>query len=556
MNFDTLLNSLLGTYYCNNQYYIETYDIYNNSLKKEFIDNLPSLKDNSTTTTFINENKNIKYDAFCINCRKNIILNENLNCKTHNIKYFKDIIIDIDINSLESNLKKIIDNYERILKIIEEKIYNFKKRNNAQIVLAKKLIENYKIHINNLNYQIILNTKNILKFNEIQLKSFLEYNTLFDYDFNILKDFSIYNYINDELKIENIQMNTEILYNSSHEIENVIILEKRKKLIFNIKNNIYMVNMEKFIQEDEIESNLSIKLINLMKDKETILISCSSSIKKLRIENNKLILENFLENIIINSPGVIINYENEYAWTSRTHIGFSKREFFDINENLSEENISNSFGYKIKLYNLFEFKNDILFILLFVGFDHHYERDGSIRLGSYKKSVCKDQFFTLEEHESISTNDFKLYEYKSNNVIIFGKIAVHIIDVLNWELIKKIYISEKLIKNSFYLKEFSLYLIFFSKSTGKDIDEFYNDINVNYLLSKKDEDFDMMLMRIRDDCNNITLKMRSNLSISGIYYNEIISDNELNLNLINVVKDTIKFYKFINIKKSIEMKNN
>ena len=46
-----------------------------------------------------------------------------------------------------------------------EKIYNFKQRNENQILLAKNLIESYKTNIDNLNYQIILNTKNILNFN-------------------------------------------------------------------------------------------------------------------------------------------------------------------------------------------------------------------------------------------------------------------------------------------------------------------------------------------------------------------------------------------------------
>ena len=48
-----------------------------------------------------------------------------------------------------------------------EKIYNFKQRNENQILLAKNLIESYKTNIDNLNYQIILNTKNILNFNYI-----------------------------------------------------------------------------------------------------------------------------------------------------------------------------------------------------------------------------------------------------------------------------------------------------------------------------------------------------------------------------------------------------
>ena len=112
MKSNLLFNSLIGTYYSDIQYYTEAYGIYRNSLQKEGINNLTSLKDDDITN-FINENKNIKQNAFCINYRKNININENLNCKTHNIKYIKNLIIDIDIKILEINLKNIIKNYKK-----------------------------------------------------------------------------------------------------------------------------------------------------------------------------------------------------------------------------------------------------------------------------------------------------------------------------------------------------------------------------------------------------------------------------------------------------------
>ena len=52
----------------------------------------------------------------------------------------------------------------------------FKQRNEKQILLAKKIIEAYKNNINNLNYQIIMNTKNLLHFNQIKFKDFEEFN--------------------------------------------------------------------------------------------------------------------------------------------------------------------------------------------------------------------------------------------------------------------------------------------------------------------------------------------------------------------------------------------
>ena len=78
-----------------------------------------------------------------------------------------------------------------------EKIYNFKQRNENQILLAKNLIEAYKTNIDNLNYQIILNTKNILNFNYIDYKLIIQNNLPFDFEYNILKEFPISNYINE-----------------------------------------------------------------------------------------------------------------------------------------------------------------------------------------------------------------------------------------------------------------------------------------------------------------------------------------------------------------------
>ena len=48
--------------------------------------------------------------------------------------------------------------------------------------------------------------------------------------------------------------------------------------------------------------------MNLMDDRETILISQEKYIEKLSVENNNLILENFLcKNIYIDKPAIIIN---------------------------------------------------------------------------------------------------------------------------------------------------------------------------------------------------------------------------------------------------------
>ena len=80
----------------------------------------------------------------------------------------------------------------------------------------------------------------------------------------------------------------------------MVLLEKKNKLIYNIEKKIFLFDVKKYKIEDQVKSDLAILLMNLMDDRETILISQEKYIEKLSVENNNLILENFLcKNIYI-----------------------------------------------------------------------------------------------------------------------------------------------------------------------------------------------------------------------------------------------------------------
>ena len=119
-------------------------------------------------------------------------------------------------------------------------------------------------------------------------------NLPFDFEYNILKEFPISNYINETISIEKIQKNLEIKIDSKDTIDNVLSFPNRNNLIFNTTNKTPLFNTKKYKIEDEIESDSKILFLNLMDDKETILISHENSIEQLKIENDKLKLENFL----------------------------------------------------------------------------------------------------------------------------------------------------------------------------------------------------------------------------------------------------------------------
>ena len=87
MEDEKIKNSLIGTFYENNKYYIQIYDINKNAIQKELMSELEFPKEAKNT---INNNENIKNEVFCFNCKRNINLTLKSECKMHNIKYLKN----------------------------------------------------------------------------------------------------------------------------------------------------------------------------------------------------------------------------------------------------------------------------------------------------------------------------------------------------------------------------------------------------------------------------------------------------------------------------------
>ena len=453
------------------------------------------------------------------------------------------------------------------MKYIEKKIKYFKRRNENQILLAKRMIETYKTNINNLNYQIILNSKNVLNFNNINLKSLTQNDSLINLDFNILKEFSVYNYVNERISIEKIQKNLEIKFNYDSPIDCVILLENKKKLIFNIDNKIFLLNTHNYKIEHQIESSSDIILLNLMEDKETILISHSNNIEKLKIENGKLILQQFLSKVHIYIPGIIINYKNEIAWTNGFNIGFADKNYNIMGSYESQEmaSLDNSGGYKGNIINLFHYKDDILFIFDFISYNHHMESFETFEFGSYKRKSNYSQFLSLESfgyYENVWINaqsDYKIYPFKNDKIILFGIKYIIIIDICNWEKIKKIEIKNKKIQNSFHLNN-SLFLVFFLDKEQKKSNDFYEilESDGNGELTENNEKNVVSLMKIYDNFHQILFENAINFDSSRIYYNSKEGSNKYGLDrdIIVISDDKMKFFSFINVKNFIEMKNN
>ena len=199
---------LIGTFYDNRNYYVESIDLEKN-IKKNLITEFLAEEKNK-----INLQEDINNIGFCLTCINNVTSKSLSICKDHSIIYFSDLIKSINIEEIENNLNNIIDIYNETIKTIEERIKNFKQRNDNQILFAKKIIDIYKncIKSNNLTYQTFLNTKNILNFNEINKDNFINVKKPIDFEFNILKAFSIDNYLGKEILFEKVQKKSRILF--------------------------------------------------------------------------------------------------------------------------------------------------------------------------------------------------------------------------------------------------------------------------------------------------------------------------------------------------------
>ena len=536
MSGNLIKNTFIGTSYENGNYYIQTVDL-NNDINKIL------LKDFLLEKEDINNSQNEKYIGFCLDCNKNI---NNPNCEKHSVKYFKDIIENINIKEIENNFNIIIDKYNNNIKLLEEKIKEMKKRNDELILLVKKMINIYNCSFktNNFTFQLLLNIKNILNFNEIDKFILNEQNYSVNFNYNILKEFPIMNYIENKLSNDKIQKSTKLSFNI--DIKSILLLNKMKKMIIYSKDKIILINSKNFLYEDEICSDKPIISLNLMKDKKTILVSYRVSIKKLKIENNKMILEDYLNNVDISEPGIIINYKNDIAWTNKSFIGFSSKKVFNIDNTLDlNYDQRNSRKYSIYLMNLYSYNdNTILFVYYYKTNYSSTFGSSSIFFNQYKndenkyKNIIFDDFNNTQE--LLIYKNYKIYNYKDNKVIVFGNQAIFIIDIVNWSIIEKINPSKKSqIINSFPLND-SYYVIFLKAER----DLFFG------LYKEQEDQNNMLFINFDNKFNKIIYKANyDEEKTNQIFFNIINNKKSPATQIILIKKNKMYLYEFINLKK-------
>ena len=522
--------------------------------------------------------KSIDYDNNeQISLLSNILIDENniKNIKSsnkiinfHNAEYFKEKIKDINVDGIEKQFKKIHDDYNEVITILEERIKKFKIKIDKQFQLAKKIIDFYNLAIksNKITYQIIINTKNILQFNPIIKNEFFPKENQINFDYNLLKTFSIDQFIEEKITIENIQKVCNIKVSQKNEIKkninvedeisSLLFLEKMNKLICYNINKIISFSLLNFKKENEINLNDKLISLNLTTD-NNIYVGFYNSIKKLKFENNKIMIENYLDNINLYIPGKIINYKNSIAWTNCHYIGFDSENYYDINDQIDIE-WNNWSGYtKSMLIDLIEYKNDKIIYLYSLEYtDHHGEGGFNVHLSLFNEDLSNVKQIKLEnsDDELFSGCDpwylqknYKLLKNERNNLIVITVKTVFVINISKWEIMKKVSLLQNNINNSYCLND-RYFLFLFNNEPCYDR---YND-RFAHIIVKKDEKKNIIFYKIGENTEQIMYesKLKIEDNCDKLYYttlnnkNYIITYNIPEFNL----SEEITFYEIINMK--------
>ena len=136
--------------------------------------------------------------------------------------------------------------------------------------------------------------------------------------------------------------------------------------------------------------------------------------------------------------------------------------------------------------------------------------------------------------------------------------GIYVINPFNWEIEKKINLSDKLIVNSFYLSN-SAFLIFLKENS--DIEESDKTQSENSeVLALNNKENNLLITQIGENYSQIIFETFVNCEGKKILYDsninsKIVNGNNLFCGFVSFLNN-ISLYQFIDITKKVEMKNN
>ena len=342
--------------------------------------------------------------------------------------------------------------------------------------------------------------------------------------------------------IKKIQKTSEIKF--SNKVESILFLDEIQNIISYTENEIFLLNMRDFSYESTVKSDKPILLLNLMKDKKTIIVSHKNSLSKLIIKKNLMTLEKYIDNILVNELGIVIYFHNQIVTSNKHHIYFySEKEEIESFNIFSQIFLDEyvSFDIDIKVMSFLEYdENTLLFIYIFTEINsYEYYGNDYARISLYRKGEDNIKYRDFEE--LILENDyinFKIYKYKVNEVIIFGKTKILIFNIINWNY-KTLFNSPdyNIIDNGYFLD--NSYILLFLVEIKYDrkclkykSNDFSDGDRKNYLLSFNIEKINSIDKPFMISGNN-----------ENFLYNSQSLDSNIFKNLVSLKDNKISFYQ-------------
>ena len=361
---------------------------------------------------------NNTYDNYCNNCKKNICMicldehdGHQIDSLSKSIEYGKNFDNKKNevINEIEKIKKEIIEELSKELDLIKHIYLNYVKNMNMKFSLINNLIDTYNFEkkLNNYNYEIIENLKNIDKIK-------------FEYP-----DFSNCKNIFEKYKngvIQNLNSNKSQTLEKHTNIVNQIILLKDGRIASSSDDKSILI-YNKEMDQVELTINLDDKVYNIMQSNDGYIFasleSGSISIIKLNSLNSYQLIESVKEHqdsvnkIIEIKDGRFISCSNDKT----IKIWEFSNEKLILNKTLNEDNEINS---------IIEYKENEIISTPY--------RKGSIIVWDINESKNK-KVFSMECY-GLWNNIQKINDH---NVIIGGEKYIYLFQ--NYDLIKKIEIN-------------------------------------------------------------------------------------------------------------------
>jgi len=279
-----------------------------------------------------------------------------------------------------------------------------------------------------------------------------------------------------------------------------------------------------------------------------------------------MIIEDFLNGIEVSEPGIVINYQDEYAWTNGEYIELIDNKYYkyySFRNGLKLNDSDYKANHEYNLVNIFQFFDSILFVCsdcTILECDWFYK----IMLYSFKNGLISEKYIVIEEfniysfpyYENIH-KEYKTFIFKYDEIFLFGILGIYIINPFKLEMKEKIIFSEKIIQNAYYLNN-SFFLIFGKRLFDNLWNKMDDEKESKSKVLKYSCDF-IIIMKILENSGQIIFEKLLNFKSDKIYYNQNNNKNNIfdfNNKFISAKNDKIFAYELIDITKKIEMKNN